>query len=43
MRRNQRARRWLMRELDRLSEERQCDQSRKLGPTTAKSATAKSH
>ena len=33
MRRNQRTRRWLMRELDRLSEARQCDQSRKLGPT----------
>jgi hypothetical protein len=30
MRKDQRARRWLMRELDRLSEKRQCDQSRKL-------------
>ena len=43
MRRNQRTRRWLMREPDRLSEARQCDQSRKLGPTAARSATAKGH
>jgi len=41
MRRNQRARRWIMRELDRLSEERHCNQPRKPCPTTSKSATAK--
>jgi hypothetical protein len=43
MRRNQRTRWWLMREPDRLSEARQCDQFRKLDPTAAGSATAKGH
>ena len=33
MRRTQRIRWWLMREPDRLSEARQCDQFRKLDPT----------
>ena len=43
MRKNQRARRWIMRELDRLSEKRHCDQPRKPCLATSKSATTKGH